>query len=39
VNTKKPLTEEALFNMKEKAADFINEVKKAKEEIQMTARF
>ncbi|WHZ56125.1 bifunctional 4-hydroxy-2-oxoglutarate aldolase/2-dehydro-3-deoxy-phosphogluconate aldolase [Metabacillus hrfriensis] len=39
VNTKKPLTEEALFNMKEKAADFINEVKKAREEIQMTARF
>lgn len=39
VNTKKPLTEDALFNMKEKAADFINEVKKAREEIQMTARF
>ncbi|MGG4491028.1 bifunctional 4-hydroxy-2-oxoglutarate aldolase/2-dehydro-3-deoxy-phosphogluconate aldolase [Metabacillus idriensis] len=38
VNTKKPLTEEALFNMKEKAADFINEVKKAREEIQMAAR-
>lgn len=38
VNTKKPLTEEALFNMKEKAADFINEVKKAREEMQMAAR-
>ncbi|USK32025.1 bifunctional 4-hydroxy-2-oxoglutarate aldolase/2-dehydro-3-deoxy-phosphogluconate aldolase [Bacillus sp. F19] len=39
VNTKKPLTEEALLNIKEKAADFINEVKKAREEIQMAARF
>jgi 2-dehydro-3-deoxyphosphogluconate aldolase/(4S)-4-hydroxy-2-oxoglutarate aldolase len=39
VNTRKPLTEEALLNIKEKAADFINEVKKAREEIQMAARF